>query len=688
MSWRNALRDFSKLPERPELDETHQSTVAGVYVIGDLADAPILKAALAQGEAVGRAVALGLPANGRVLVVGAGPAGVAAARAVQAAGRAVLLIERDQPYATLRAFPAGKMIYAEPAGWPTPSAFPMQDGPKEGLIDAWQGALDGIPLRQASLEGLRRAQGRLCAELRVGAEIVLEPADRLILALGKRGAPVRLGLPGEGRAQHRLVEAAAWVGQPVVVVGGGDSAIEAALALDKAGATVRLVHRGDRFERASARNQAALAASTVETLTHAVVVGISDATVEIAQAGQRRSLPAAGLFTLLGSRPPTALLRRLGLRLQGELSPGRAAGLVGFLFFVYAFYCLKQKQPLYPFGPAHPLGFVGDLFKVDLGFRTVDASFWGTLLYSLLIVVFGVLAMRRHPGPEQRRRYLSLMGFQAVFLFGLPELIAPLLIERPWKLYALSVPWPLSLWSLVDAPSWAGGDLGAAVGWLLAGALVSFVAIPLYVKRHGLRFCSYLCGCGGLAETVGDLWRTLSPRGQMARKAEAAGRWILLLALPVTLLLLNDAWGLVAPGALSSTKEFAQRWYGLMVDFGLASVVGVALYPALGNRVWCRFFCPLRAWMEELSKRFSRIAIRSNDRCIGCEQCTVHCQMGIDVMKFAQRRLDLTNQNSACIQCGICVEVCPMQVLTVAQDGAVSLSPTAFGPALPPWERA
>jgi polyferredoxin len=174
----------------------------------------------------------------------------------------------------------------------------------------------------------------------------------------------------------------------------------------------------------------------------------------------------------------------------------------------------------------------------------------------------------------------------------------------------------------------------------------------------------------------------------MARKAEAAGRWILLLALPVTLLLLNDAWGLVAPGALSSTKEFAQRWYGLMVDFGLASVVGVALYPALGNRVWCRFFCPLRAWMEELSKRFSRIAIRSNDRCIGCEQCTVHCQMGIDVMKFAQRRLDLTNQNSACIQCGICVEVCPMQVLTVAHDGAVSLSPTAFGPALPPWERA
>ena len=685
---RDALRSLSQLPERPDLDDAHQSSVPGVYVVGDLADAPILKAALAQGAAVGAAVAGQLPPTGRVLVVGAGPAGVAAARAVVAAGRDLLLIERERPFSTLHAFPAGKIIYAEPRDWAAPAAFPFVDGPKEGLVEAWQGALDGLAMRQGDLVGMRREAGRLVLLLQTPDGIVEEQGDRVVLALGKRGDPVRL--PGADRAQHRLDDPTQYRGQSVVVVGGGDSAIEAALALDAAGARVALVHRGDQFERARAKNRAALAAADgrISTFRKTVVVQVFDDAVVVEREGARQPLPAEHLFTMLGSRPPTALLRRLGLRLQGELSPARAAGLAGFFAFVYAFYCLKQKQPLYPFGAGHPLGFLGDLFKIDLGFRTVDASFWGTLAYSVLIVVFGLLAMRRHPGPDQRRRYGSLMGFQAVFLFGLPELIAPLLIDRPWKLYALSVPWPLSLWSLVDAPSWAGGSFGAALGWLIAGALISFVAIPLYVKRQGLRFCSYLCGCGGLAETVGDLWRSLAPRGQMAKRAEAAGRWILLAAVPVTLLILNDAWGLVAPGALSSSKEFAQRWYGLVVDFGLASVIGVALYPALGNRVWCRFFCPLRAWMEELSKRLSRIAIRADDRCIGCEQCSVHCQMGIDVMKFAQRRLDLTNQNSACIQCGICVEVCPMQVLTVAADGAVSLAPSAFGPARAPWEAA
>ena len=265
--------------------------------------------------------------------------------------------------------------------------------------------------------------------------LVEERGDRVILALGKRGDPLRLDLPGADRAHLSLDDATQYRGQSVAVVGGGDSAIEAALALDAAGARVLLVHRGDQFERAKATNRAALtaAAGRISIFTQSVVVGITDDAITVERAGARQTLPAQHLFTLLGARPPTALLRRLGLRLDGELGPARAAGLVGFFAFVYAFYCLKQKQPLYPFGTNHPLGFVGELFKADLGFRTVDASFWGTLLYSLLIVICGLLAMRRHPGPAQRQRYLSLMGFQAVFLFGLPELIAPLLIDRPWN---------------------------------------------------------------------------------------------------------------------------------------------------------------------------------------------------------------------------------------------------------------
>ena len=106
-----------------------------------------------------------------------------------------------------------------------------------------------------------------------------------------------------------------------------------------------------------------------------------------------------------------------------------------------------------------------------------------------------------------------------------------------------------------------------------------------------------------------------------------------------------------------------------LVDFGLASVLGVGLYPYLGNRFWCRFFWPLRAYLEILSKRFSAIAIEANDSCIGCGECTRYCQMGIQVQRFAQEQLLLDNRNSACIQCGVCIEVCPMGVLSIGKSG-------------------
>ena len=178
----------------------------------------------------------------------------------------------------------------------------------------------------------------------------------------------------------------------------------------------------------------------------------------------------------------------------------------------------------------------------------------------------------------------------------------------------------------------------------------------------------------GLAETLGDFWRHLAPRGRTAQQAEVFGRIILVLAVPVTLLILNDAWQFLASDALYNTKEFAQQWYGLMVDFWLASVVSVALYPYLGNRVWCRFFCPLRAWMEMLSKRFSTIAIAANEKCIGCGECTRYCQMGIDVQRFAQSQVVFANHNSACIQCGICLQVCPMDVLSITRRQPVKLA--------------
>ena len=348
-----------------------------------------------------------------------------------------------------------------------------------------------------------------------------------------------------------------------------------------------------------------------------------------------------------------------------------------------------NKHSLFPFQFLSPLS---NLLRVDLGFRTVDGAFWGTVFYSMLISIFGIRAMRKYPDPTQQRRYRMLIGYQLIFLFGIPELIAPALIhssswfhdffagDRGWKVYALSVPWPLNIWALIDAPNWTATKESTTVfGWLIAAALISFVFIPMYVRRQGLRFCSYICGCGGLAETLGDFWRELAPRGAWAKRLENSGRGILLLSIPVTVLIVADAWKLLTN--LHQTAQFAQYWYPLMVDFWLASILGVALYPYLGNRFWCRFFCPLRAYMEIIANRSPPLSIESTEKCIACGTCTQECQMGIDVQRFALNQEPLHNQNSACIQCGICISVCPLDVLSIGKPGTtVTLNASFFAP--------
>jgi len=454
-----------------------------------------------------------------------------------------------------------------------------------------------------------------------------------------------------------------------MVVGGGDSAVEAATACVAAGAEVTLSYRGAALTRPKARNLEKLdrmvEAGALQTLYESVPVEVKPDAVVLEKRGERLEVPNDDLLVLIGTDLPLGFLRKVGIRMQGAMDALRLSWILAFALLTYCFYVLKHKKGFFPFGEGDLFGWVPGALEADLGFRVVDAGFWGTCVYSALVLGFGLRAYRRYSRPEQKHRYTSLMVFQVLFLFGIPELLAPLIIERPWKLYALSVPWPLSIWSLVDAPSWTpDGSTVTVLLWLAAGALVSFVAIPLYVRLQGERFCSYLCGCGGLAETLGDFWRHLAPRGRTSYQAEWVGRVILLLAIPVTLLILNDAWGFFASGALYSTKAFAQHWYGLMVDFWLASILGVALYPYLGNRVWCRFFCPLRAYMELLARRFANIAIQSNDKCIGCGECTRYCQMGIPVQDYAQRQVELSNADTACIQCGICIQVCPMDVLS------------------------
>lgn len=797
-TWAEQLSPWVGLRDGPLTGPLGRTSVPGLRVAGDLAGAPLLKAALREGWEIGCALAAELeedPVDPEILdvvVVGGGPAGCAAALALSAAGRRYLVLEREQVLRTLDAFPAGKILYAEPRGVPTPEGFPFEDAPKEALVARWRAELvqrgvvvhEGVEVTDARREGTHFV---VTARTAQGVQ-VQRRARRVLLAVGRRGAVRRLGVPGEdgARVHHALVDATPHQGEAVVVVGGGDSAAEAVLQLVEAGARVSLVHRGQRLDRPRARTRRAVERA-VEEGRLALHLGARPQALEedrVVLLGGA-VLPAAATYVLIGTEPPLALLERLGVRTRRALHWGEAAWIAAFAAFVWCFYVLKSGRGWFPFGPSS-LGWVHDALRVpvpwlptvDGSVRVLDAGFWGTCLYSLAILAAGLAAIRRYRSPAQTRRYLSLIGFQWVFLFGVPELVAPALTSAASQLYTVSVPWPLSIHSLAKTP-----DVPAAGLWIALGAFVSFVAVPTYVRFQGERFCSWMCGCGGLAETVGDRFRWLAPRGDGARAAEGGGLLVLALAVPVTLLILGDAWQLVgwqqfldaevrveegvarvsptageaAPGdlrvaealvddgvlvllldklehdgtwrragwtssieagdrtvyadkveeghyrlslagippgvlrikaeqsSLSSARAFATGWYGLMVDFWLASFLGVALYPLLGNRIWCRFFCPLRAYMELLSRRFGRLAIVADERCISCGECTTWCQMGIDVQGFAQDRLVLDNANSACIQCGICVEVCPMDVLTLVDKPTTGTPDGARGQPGPRW---
>jgi NosR/NirI family nitrous oxide reductase transcriptional regulator len=687
--------------ELPKLSKDYESNLPGLYIVGDLADAPVIKIALNQGYDVvqrmfrkdfGGQVPPAEAGVVDVVVIGAGPSGIGAALACKASGLSVEVIERERPFNTIQNYPKHKHVFAEPRDFGDSSRFPFMDSIKEDLVETWAAALEDnrLSIRQPEeVVGIDKRGALFEVEVRAGDGVVWDgqpvkkgaarqvKARRVVLAIGRRGTVNKIGCPGEDdtdKVHYGLADPDKHRGERVLVVGGGDSAVEAALALAQAGAEVAISYRQEAFSRTKLLNkeriERAIAEGRVRALYKTKVDCIEPSSVTISGPDGTVQLDNDRVFVLIGTKLPLPFLQKIGVMMEGQLTWQRVAFILSFALLTYCFYCIKAfktiepvAQYYWPFGPSHPLGGVHAALKANLGWRAIDGSFWGSVIYSLMITGFGLAAIRKYKSPIQTRRYSSLIIFQLIFLFGIPELLAPLIIDKPWKLYAVSVPWPLSIWSLVHTETL----------WLGVGAATAFVAMPLFVRFHGERFCSWACGCGGLAETLGDRWRHLAPRGAGSKKAELFGRVVLGAAAVVTLLILAvDVWRFLDWNTWGETKMFAQKWYGLVVDFWFASVVGVAFYPYLGNRVWCRFICPLRAYMELLAKYFGRLKIVANEKCIGCSECTRYCQMGIPVQKFAQLREDLANHNSACIQCGICVEVCPMDVLEVVRaEGSV-----------------
>ena len=323
-----------------------------------------------------------------------------------------------------------------------------------------------------------------------------------------------------------------------------------------------------------------------------------------------------------------------------------------------------------------------------------EASQWFLygFLYCVAMVVMGVRMFIKYRGNKyQQVRTASVLFFQLGFAFLLPEIMSGM--YGGWAWADLKNMWPLDYDFFFNGGEAGllhyqdgggvkvnGGGLGMFI--LIWGIALFVIGVPVMVYFFGKRwYCSWVCGCGGLAETLGDPYRQLSDKGVKAWKIE---RWLIngvlvfaVIMTGVTLYTMyTGQWSLF--GIETGT---IQKTYGFVIGSAFAGVVGTGFYPLMGNRMWCRFGCPLAAYLGIVQRFKSRFRITTNGgQCISCGNCSTYCEMGIDVRWYAQRGQNIVR--SSCVGCGVCSAVCPRGVLKLEngpEEGRINDNPILIG---------
>lgn len=474
----------------PEVRSDSSTRVPGLFIVGDLTGIPLLKFALDSGARAVRAIAADPalrkaegPGPLDLVIVGAGVAGAAAALEARRLGLRFAVLESAEPFFTIANFPRGKPIFTYPRAMVPAGALQVHAETRETLLEELETQLRAaaIEVERVRVERVERDAGGLRVIV-AGAPPRL--ARRVILAVGRSGDFRRLGVPGE-RLDHvtnRLHDPRDFAGRRALVVGGGDSAVETAVALVQAGAHVTLAHRGRDLARAKAENverlerlvvdpsapveiespssehvtSAATAAlaplaprGSVTIRFDARVRAIAEGQVTVEHGSREEKVSCDAVFVMIGREPPLGLLRRSGVPIRGEWTAGTKAGLAAFLLFCTWLYdwksggfftALWQRHQWFPFDLQGRLAAVGGAVAAEardpatlLGTLAISAAapaFWYTLAYSAAIVFFGWKRITRRRTPYVTAQTVTLALVQVLPLFLLPEVILPLLDHR------------------------------------------------------------------------------------------------------------------------------------------------------------------------------------------------------------------------------------------------------------------
>jgi polyferredoxin len=343
---------------------------------------------------------------------------------------------------------------------------------------------------------------------------------------------------------------------------------------------------------------------------------------------------------------------------RGAIAWGVAMLMTGFYIILYWF-------------PSYLEGLIRIMDPLSIILRNTKADHWFLYgaFYTIAVLVMGIKFIAKYKYSRyQVIRTISVMFFQLGFAFLIPAFLMKL--NQPE--FYFSYFWPLKysyifpndVNNLIQS-----GNIGVfMVFW---GLVMTFIATPILTYNYGKRwYCSWVCGCGALAETLGDPYRQLSDKSLKSWKIE---RWmvhsVLVFVTITTALLWLNSWknGTI----LGDASGLFAQWYGFLIGSVFSGVIGTGFYPIMGSRVWCRFGCPMAAVLGLFQRFKSKFRITTNGaQCISCGNCSTYCEMGIDVRAYAQKGENIIR--SSCVGCGICATVCPRGVLkleNLAEEG-------------------
>jgi thioredoxin reductase (NADPH) len=314
--------------DNPYLTPEYETTIPNMFIVGELGGLALIKNAVNQGRDCVDTITKRLseapkpePDVYDVVVVGSGPSGISAAlRAAENKLNYVILEQEEMLGGTVAKYPKQKLVMTSPWQFPTYGKFKKTEVSKEELIAFWESVMKRADFKAKTGEKVTDIKKGEDGTFTVVSGKGQHRTRAVVLALGKMGSPRKLGVKGEElpKWMYRLIEADHYINKQIIVVGGGDSAVEAAMGLgSQVGNKVMLSYRKDAFARIKERNtqriQEAMQKGTVNVVFNSAPVEIKPDSVMLEVNGKVDEVPNDFVWVFAGGEPPTAFLKKIGI---------------------------------------------------------------------------------------------------------------------------------------------------------------------------------------------------------------------------------------------------------------------------------------------------------------------------------------------------------------------------------------